>query len=438
MSRRSKMSRRPPKHSPSHPIRAPTLSGDIIFCIVRSNFHTTGVINNLSKTCRLYCGALDSLLYKADVLMAKQRVVDRRYQHFYADPFLNLSVGAESCNLYDSGASALHWAAKANDSVGITVAQKSIKAALVYWPDYLHVQCGRTAAMTPLQLAAKYGADEIIQELIKAGSLVDTQIILDVTRNPCKKFRLSELLQYRCFKATSLHIAMLYGHVHTAETLAHLTQNLEDSQETPGVFSPLKLAAMCKMPSVIKILQTRGYKVLGNERYLRDMRYTPIHFAASTDGNEETLRFLMNTGYSAKAVDNDGRCPFGTAIAFRCLSNALFLIKDLSAEEKLDVADMHFDKLIRKDVFLPVVKTLLEHNNIGRHRARRYKNVILKHYNNQDWRKYILDTLDFLIHHPNIIFSKNTHASLVAGIAETREEAELVGFFVNYSHRYKE
>ncbi|KAI0853857.1 ankyrin repeat-containing domain protein [Daldinia vernicosa] len=318
---------------PRRPTTSITLSGDIIFRIVRSNFHKPKVILTLSETCRLYCGALDPLLYRADVLVAKERGVElnhifdrmRRRMWRFDTPFEGLCMTGSLCTIYYNDMSALHWAVKANDSASMITARKSIKAALAHWPDYLHAHCGRMDAMTPLQLAAKYGADEMIQELIKTcPSLVDTRIVLSADRNPCKKFQLSEFVRFQPFKATSLHIAMLYGHVHIAETLARLTQDLEDCQETPGTFSPLKFAAMCKMPSVIKILQARGYKVLGNEGYLRDTRYTPVHFAASSEDNEETLQLLLDTGYSTKAVDNNGLCPIGIAIKFRCVSNALF------------------------------------------------------------------------------------------------------------------
>lgn len=436
------MSPRSPEHSPSHPTRSPTLSGDIIFRIVRSNFHTTRVIISLSKTCRLYCGALDPLLYRADVLMVRERVFKYRRQasDWYILPG-SMSMNAMLRGLYDLDRSALHWAIKDNGSVDMTVARKSIKAALAYWPDYLHVKSGNMGGMTPLQLAATYGADEIVQELIKACPRVDAPITLDTDIGPCTKLPLSKFLLNEEFSATSLHIAMLYGHVHIAETLARLMPDLEDPQETPSTstLSPLNLAAVCKLPSVIKILQTRGYQVPRNEGHLGDTGLTPMHFAASTEGNEETLGLLLSTGYSINDVDNGGYCPIGTAIKFRCPSNALFLIKNLSAEEKLNIADKYFDKLLQSDDFLPLVKPLLEHTSIERKRARRYKYLILKHSNNPRRRRNLLDMLDFLIHHPNINFSKKTHADLEAKITETREEVadELVDYFVKYSYRYK-
>ncbi|OTB13526.1 hypothetical protein K445DRAFT_24698 [Daldinia sp. EC12] len=415
------------------PGSTPRLSGDVIAYIAIEYLHNPRTIARLSKTCRFYRGVLGALPYRADVLRVKQLCFEEGNFKSYAD-FEDYSRSEREgvCQAWllsscETGLdrTALHWAiTQDDDRVRTTVARNSIKAALRYWPRYFEVACSNVSyehLMTPLQQAVLYNVEDMVQELVETGRPVDVRAWMYTARYPCHISRLLDFTGEHSFRVLPLSIAILKMNTRIAEILARLTCDLKDSEGYWMVLSPFRLAAMCGMPSVIKILQSRGYKVGKHRTYLGDRNLTPLHFAASTDNNEETLQLLLDTGYSLDDIDDKGRSAFGIALRWSCVANALFLIKDLSVEEKVKVANANFTALLRTDLFLPVTKALLQGNSITRRQSRRYKNMMRKKIRTPWLLEKIPETLDFLINHPSFNFSRDTHAYLAEKITKAIE-----------------
>ncbi|KAI1471107.1 ankyrin [Daldinia caldariorum] len=372
-----------------------TLSGDIILAIAKHVREIKATVR-LSGTCRFYHGLLDPFIYRADMLRAKRSYLQSRQ-------VVGRRTVAEKI--------ALHWAiAQADDRTRMTVAQKSIKAALKYWPECFEVTDWDGARMTPLHLAAKHGVEDIVRELTEAYGPVDMEV--KVKSNPNFTLRTYKLAEPRRFTVIPLSAAIIYGHVGVAETLARLTGELEECETKRGILSPLRLAALHKMPSVIKILQSRGFKVGAHRGLVYDKGLTSLHFAAAEDNNEETLQLLLDTGYSLDYVNHGGWTAFETTLEFRCLANAVFLVKDLSMGEKLNIANHNFGRLLKTDVFLPVTKALLEGTKIHRKQARRHKSAMRRVIKKIRGLEEAQKTMNFLMTHPSINFPKNMHERL--------------------------
>ncbi|OTA57998.1 hypothetical protein K449DRAFT_386058 [Hypoxylon sp. EC38] len=127
---------------------------------------------------------------------------------------------------------------------------------------------------------------------------------------------------------------MTSRHLHIAETLAHHTQDLKETSgyADKDLVPAMKIAALYKMTSVIKILQERGYQSHNRNAYF--LEASALHVAAITDGNEETLKLLLDNGADIDAVDIGGLDAFQWAVsAFaergECYSNAVFLAEIL-------------------------------------------------------------------------------------------------------------
>ncbi|KAK6955900.1 hypothetical protein Daesc_003546 [Daldinia eschscholtzii] len=409
------------------PGSTPRLSGDIIVYIATEYLHNPRTIARLSKTCRFYRGVLGTLPYRADVLRVKQLYFEKGDFEDYDRSEQGGVCQAWSLGSCETGLdrTALHWAiTQDDDRVRTTVARNSIKAALRYWPSYFEVACSDDSCghlMTPLQQAVLYDVEDMVRELVETCRPVDVRTWMHTARYPCHRSRLNEFTGENSFQVLPLSIAILNMNTRIAEILARLTCDLEDSEGHWMVLSPFRLAAMCGMPSVIEILQSRGYKVGRHRTYLGDRNLTPLHFAASIDNNEETLQLLLNTGYSLDDIDDKGRSAFGIALRWNCVANALFLIKDLSVEEKLNIANANFTALLRTDLFLPVTKALLQGNSITRRQSRRYKNIMRKKIRTPWLLEKIPETLDFLINHPSFNFSRNTQVYLAEKITKAIE-----------------
>ncbi|KAI1802613.1 ankyrin [Daldinia bambusicola] len=404
---------------PAKELTTPTLSGDIIFAIAKY-LREIRAIARLSETCRFYHELLDTFLYKADVFRTRRaylqgsQVVASDTMELMNTNWITPSPGVETGTHGVQDAvvekTALHWAiTQADDRTRMAVARKSIKAVLMCWPECFELADSFALYMTPLQLAAKHGVEDVVRELTEAYGPVDMKISL----NACdyfysnKRHNLGPMLREIYFTAIPLSIAIIYGHVGVAETLARLTSELEECDRERGVLSPLRLAAGCRMPSVIEILQSRGFKVGRHRFYAMQTGRTPLHFAASVDNNEETLQLLLDTGYGLDYVSDRGWTAFETALELKCPANAVFLVKGLSVEEKMNIVNRNLVRLLGRDDLLPVTKALLEGNRIPRKQARRHKFKLRKYINIPRRLKNGANTINFILNHPNINFSRS-------------------------------
>ncbi|KAI0133268.1 hypothetical protein F4776DRAFT_624835 [Hypoxylon sp. NC0597] len=409
------------------------VSDDTFYYMARDIICGPSDIANLSLTCRRLFRLLEPMLYRADVWTTRDREIEQERHEFGKACLYGIHEGDDidtRLSLQNSRVSvthvpALHWATLQVDTdLGLAVARKSIKAALDYWPNYLHVRCVMLRDMTPLQLAAINGLGEMVDELIEASPFVDAR--LPITDDD---FRLDEYSPFPTlyfhreyykagglfFKPTisAVGIAIAYGRLHIAETLARLTEDLtETPTETHKDLLPLlRMAALFKMPSVIRILLDRSYQELDGP-----MNYNAFHIAARADGNEETLRVLLDSGVDINAVDDrrfdaldwafQDYKDFGT-----CMSNAIFLANHLPPEMGPRYFFREIVQFLARDDTLPLIKALLRDGAgiLDRH-IRSLRHVLL---NDLPCGKIRIDPMagpemrDYLLHHPGLKFSES-------------------------------
>ncbi|KAI0901264.1 hypothetical protein F4806DRAFT_187776 [Annulohypoxylon nitens] len=355
------------KNSGDHSTIPPTLPDNIFYYLTKSGTWNPRMISRLSRTCRRLSELLDPLLYRADVLETQQKLqkgpnllgiprgVDPRLLYAEED-LVNPRMTVKKLP-------ALHWAAnQANKGLGSIVAQKSMKAAQLFWPSYIEVLCEGIGeefhGMAPLHLAAISGNQEIVQNLLEARAPVDTRVII---QNNCRPeigdLTLSDTIwselespRVNFLAVNPLGLSIMYGHHRIAETLAELTKYSFE------VVSPLGIAVLHKMPSVVRTLLSRGYNAIpGVSRSI-------LELAIRNDGNEEVLQLLAHQLLAFEGAHFIG--VFQLAIRRRCVANLLFLVKYVAESYGPTFGPMIFsisiDALLRTDELLPVVKELLD------------------------------------------------------------------------------
>ncbi|KAI1451297.1 hypothetical protein F4805DRAFT_451908 [Annulohypoxylon moriforme] len=432
------------------------LSDDIIYHLAKHGIHEPQDIARLSRTCRSLSKILNPLIYRADVLETKQKLKECSGQ--FGCP--SESWGRNPSYYYYSSCSdsmqwllyplmavqkipALHWAVERRDrKLGSEVAQKSIRAALKYWPFYFEVCCGgvgkRMDGMTPLHLAAMTGNEEILQQLLRASSVVDARVLVEFNfRKHIGDSSLShtawsharpEGARHSCYMILNpLGLAILYGHVRVAETLAYATQDLvaEAHEHDTDLMSPLKMAILHKMPSVVRILLSRGYEVRGRDMYFDTEGLFQI--AVANEGNEEVMRLLLKKYGSPSLEANDTLSPFGSALQDRFTSNLLFLAKHCITGSKPALFNSHMGRLIRSDEFLPIVKELLESDpEECRAMSGSFEIHLLTAVGMDLCANRGLMMQDYLLHHPNIDYSEDGLQNLLQDQERRRECRERI------------
>lgn len=303
---------------------------------------------------------------------------------------------------------ALHWAAnQTNKGLGSIVAQKSMKAAQLFWPSYIEVFCEGIGeefhGMAPLHLAAISGNEEIVRNLLEARAPVDTRVIIQKNCRPeIGDLTLSDTIWCELespwvdFLAVNpLGLSILYGHHRIAETLAELTKYSFE------VVSPLGIAILHKMPSVVRTLLSRGYNgIHGVSRSI-------LELAIRNDGNEEALQLF------AHPLAFDGAhfiWVFRLAIRRRCVANLLFLVKYVAESYGPTFGPMIFsiciDALLRTDELLPVVKELLgERWELGPAISMNAENYLRDNVCEGLWVGRGLMIQKYLLYHPKLEFS---------------------------------
>ncbi|KAI1372297.1 hypothetical protein F4677DRAFT_463440 [Hypoxylon crocopeplum] len=401
-----------------------TLPDDIIYYMSREFIQEPSDLSTLSRTCHHLSRLLDPLLYRADILKTRREELEteirllgeNRFFGLYDGPDFDVRINYQAARVPVNQITALHWAATRDDkSLGLEIAQKSIRAALIHWPNYLHVRCSKTKGMTPLQLAAKFGHEDMARELIEASPFVDARVYM----RPAEKGELPWFDRMGCgrsqaifnydqasFKmmANALSIAIISGKVRIAEMLAHQTQELAESsgREVQDLVPAPKLAALHKMPSVIRILRARGYRSQMVNDYFYQAK--PLHLAAVMDNNEETLQLLLTEENVLRDGDLFGREAIAWALEHGCVSNSLFLVKHYSLEERAEMIPRHFRRFLEQDDLLPVFEALLEGNTVAPDEIHSLKTTNLDIYRSGGRLGRTPKTREFLLRHPEFDF----------------------------------
>ncbi|KAI1412779.1 ankyrin repeat-containing domain protein [Hypoxylon sp. FL1857] len=225
----------------------------------------------------------------------------------------------------------IHWAS----SRGLLEMTRSIiKLALQTDPKYLDSKnkVGRTA----LSLAAEKGHVEIIRVLIDAGAFVDAPSTL------CDRAKCIPMLSQQPYNFNPLNYAIVYGNETAAALLAQHTKHKHHYSFVEygmrAIFSPICLAALNKMPSVVRILLTRDPDSYGKSSrptpYEQPYR-EPLFCAASKEANYEVMDILLQNGASVRdrvpgyeSYDT----PLRMSIRHKCFGNAKYLLAKAEVE----------------------------------------------------------------------------------------------------------
>ncbi|KAI1389067.1 uncharacterized protein F4822DRAFT_443788 [Hypoxylon trugodes] len=153
-----------------------------------------------------------------------------------------------------------------------------------------------TLYSAPIDLAAANKAKDVFVELVTVFENNNARIELSdlIFRDVCDAIGIFDMSYSPRFVGPFVG-AILAGFVGVAQVYANRMIHLPDTEESlDDPYDPLKLAALCAMPSVVKILLDRGYKSRDSIHY---DGATPLHFAASTKkDNSEIIQMLLDSG----------------------------------------------------------------------------------------------------------------------------------------------
>lgn len=194
-----------------------------------------------------------------------QSVYEKDYETFLL--FLNAGMSLEAKNRM--GETPLIAAARSGD--GRIVAMAIRKDAFLENRD--------NEGMTALCWAARRGYTEIAQQLLEAGSFVDTP---DLT-----------------YKVTPLMYACFEGHFMTARRLLQAGADINKTNKDGG--TALHNAAYSGVPDLVELLLVNGAKV--NVQIYNG--YTPLMYAIHS-GNREVVAMLMEFGANANLRNAEG------------------------------------------------------------------------------------------------------------------------------------
>ncbi|KAI2632553.1 hypothetical protein GGS26DRAFT_598290 [Hypomontagnella submonticulosa] len=360
------------------------LSDDLFDYLARYILSDPKDISRLSRTCSCLYLLLEPLVYRADVLRTKHQA-DSCHLDDVEDQGSRRQGGGTARPIAGDGIpinTALHWAiSQTETSLGLAIAQKSIKAALKYWPDYLRVRV--KDSMSPIQLAASRDRHAVIQELIEAGAPIDAHIWLS-RESPLyyktDRLDLPHMMRMRSAAVNALSLAMLFGNVRAAEVLAYHTQDLADDADDADEASvrtipSLKLAAVKKMPSVIRILRSRGYSDGRMSSYFYD--FSSLELATIVEDNEETLEALLDTGSEFDYLGTSNFDALTCAGIYKRVSNAIFIVRRCPPEQKPVFVVNRLSSLLQDNEPLPIIKDLFEGTPFSEEQIRGMKELII-------------------------------------------------------------
>ena len=218
-----------------------------------------------------------------------------------------LKQGADVNGPQVDGATALHWAVKADD---METADLLISAGA-------NVSAANRAGVIPLMLATLNGNAVMIDRLIKAGANPNAPLTL--------------------YGNTALMMAARTGKTDTIKTLLDNGAAI-NTKETWSGTTALMWAVSERHPAAVKMLLDRGADVHVRSKYLPPQtgrgyegsepidraagtppeqfasgELTPLLFAAR-DGDVESARLLIAAGADVNAIGGDGKDPLGLAI----------------------------------------------------------------------------------------------------------------------------
>ncbi|KAI1468306.1 ankyrin repeat-containing domain protein [Daldinia caldariorum] len=172
-----------------------------------------------------------------------------------------------------------------------------------------------------------------MQELINAGCLIDVPIA-DICLTE------SDLWQslYDWCALAPLTLAIALGQEAAATLLAqHVVYRPDiykrDRDINKGIYPPLHIAAAARMSGVVRNLLSNGHDPGDSIYYppatlpLEPIALTPLHYAATSEDNAETINVLLRHGASLNThIRSQFRRPPQLAIYGGCPRNALHLI----------------------------------------------------------------------------------------------------------------
>lgn len=153
---------------------------------------------------------------------------------------------------------------------------------------------------TALQLAAKYGRDDIAQELINRGATIET------------------MGGHWC---TTLQLAAEAGHENLVILL--LANGAQVDARGGSLNTALHLAAGRGLQSIVRVLLDSGAKVDSRNRVLN----TPLHLA-SRSGHNEVVRMLLENGAQINTQEANGNTPLHIAALYAQKSTVRLLLGD--------------------------------------------------------------------------------------------------------------
>ncbi|OTA96552.1 hypothetical protein M434DRAFT_27695 [Hypoxylon sp. CO27-5] len=370
--------------------RKQKLSDDLIYFIA-SNFASRGDLGTLRQTCRRNHVLLETAHFRADVRNIMQAERNKFNSDLHA--FLNYGVefirhdvsyrdfceGCEFCHLKTElyarpcckkGTwSALHWASSCGFS---RIAGEIIRTAKQVDRRYLDAK--NHNGLTALSLAAEKGHIEIIRQLINAGAFLYatgyTRYNLDIlfSRIPGTSNQGLPWVPGGPWLAFNpLCYAMAFRQEDAAILLAHHTFKNMGHMLYKDVCWPLLVAAIMKMPNIMRILfaQLNGIETAGDDQSSRRKILEDIlNNATRIEHNYEVIDILLEELANLHTRDKLYCDVVEYAMSKRCYGNARHIIQHFLQMEDIKrvgplVASM-LGCMARDDMGLPMTKELTE------------------------------------------------------------------------------
>ncbi|RYP65412.1 hypothetical protein DL769_006317 [Monosporascus sp. CRB-8-3] len=212
----------------------------------------------------------------------------------------------------------------------VSWARKAIGAAKRFWPEYINLK--GVFGQAPLHYAAWKGQLEIVRLLLESGCAVRAaseyvcwdprplhEIINHLTQHVAPHIRLNASKDHglserdRPFVIDALGFAILGDHEEVAKLLLEhydeeLVRGMKDGwldDKGHPIVSPIHLAALVGMSSIVEILIGKGADPNSRERCFNNC--SPLHMASTRGGNRGTIKVLLDHGADLSQLDDQAR-----------------------------------------------------------------------------------------------------------------------------------